>query len=88
VTSSGNAGGPKLDTTVLPFILRGVAMLGMDSVTVPIERRRLLWNRLATDLRPRALGEHVTELALETIEQGLDGILAGAARGRWVVRIA
>jgi putative YhdH/YhfP family quinone oxidoreductase len=88
VTSSGNAGGPKLDTTVLPFILRGVAMLGMDSVTVPIERRRLLWDRLATDLRPRSLGEHVTELTLDTIEEGLDGILAGAARGRWVVRLA
>ena len=88
VTSSGNAGGPKLDTTVLPFILRGVAMLGMDSVTVPIERRRLLWDRLAADLRPRALGEHVTELTLDTLEEGLDGILAGAARGRWVVRLS
>jgi acrylyl-CoA reductase (NADPH) len=88
VTCSGNAGGPKLDTTVLPFILRGVAMLGMDSVTVPIERRRLLWDRLATDLRPRAVGEHVTELTLDTLEQGLDGILAGAARGRWVVRLS
>jgi acrylyl-CoA reductase (NADPH) len=87
VTSSGNAGGPKLDTTVLPFILRGVAMLGMDSVTVPIERRRLMWDRLASDLRPRALGEHVTELTLDTMEEGLDGILAAAARGRWVVRL-
>lgn len=87
VTCSGNAGGPKLDATVLPFILRGVAMLGMDSVTVPIERRRLLWDRLGTDLRPRALGEHVTELTLDTLEDGLDGILAAAARGRWVVRI-
>ena len=87
VTCSGNAGGPKLDATVLPFILRGVAMLGMDSVTVPIERRRLLWDRLGTDLRPRALGEHVTELTLDTLEEGLDGILAAAARGRWIVRI-
>jgi hypothetical protein len=59
----------------------------MDSVTVPIERRRLLWDRLGTDLRPRALGEHVTELTLDTLEDGLDGILAAAARGRWVVRI-
>jgi acrylyl-CoA reductase (NADPH) len=88
VTSSGNAGGPKLDTTVLPFILRGVAMLGMDSVTVPIDRRQLLWDRLATDLRPRSLGANVTELTLETLEEGLDAIVAGAARGRWVVRIA
>jgi putative YhdH/YhfP family quinone oxidoreductase len=88
VTSSGNAGGPKLDTTVLPFILRGVAMLGMDSVTVPIARRQAIWDRLAADLRPRGLGERVTELTLDTLEAGLDGILAGAARGRWIVRIA
>jgi acrylyl-CoA reductase (NADPH) len=87
VASSGNAGGPKLETTVFPFILRGVALLGIDSVLVPIERRRRLWDRLATDLRPRALGQRSTELTLDTLAEGLDGILAGAARGRWVVRI-
>jgi acrylyl-CoA reductase (NADPH) len=88
VAASGNASGPKLEATVLPFILRGVAMLGMDSVLVPIERRRRIWDRLATDLRPRALGANVTELTLDSLEQGLDAIVAGAARGRWVVRIA
>ena len=87
VAASGNAGGPKLETTVFPFILRGVALLGIDSVPVPIERRRLVWDRLATDLRPRALGEHVIELSLDNLEVGLDGILAGAARGRWIVRV-
>lgn len=87
VAASGNAGGPALETTVFPFILRGVALLGMDSVNVPIARRRHIWDRLATDLRPRALGEHVREITLDTLEEGLDGILAGAARGRWVVRI-
>ena len=87
VAASGNASGPKLEATVLPFILRGVAMLGMDSVLVPIERRRQIWDRLATDLRPRSLGANVTELTLDTLEAGLDGIVAGAARGRWVVRI-
>ena len=87
VAASGNAGGPKLDTTVFPFILRGVALLGMDSVNVPIARRRHIWDRLATDLRPRALGEHVQEVTLESLDVALDGILAGAARGRWVVRV-
>jgi acrylyl-CoA reductase (NADPH) len=87
VASSGNASGPKLETTVFPFILRGVAMFGMDSVLVPIDRRRAIWARLATDLRPRALGEGVTEVTLDTLESALDGILAGAARGRWVVRV-
>ena len=87
VASSGNASGPKLDTTVLPFILRGVALLGMDSVTVPIARRRDIWDRLATDLRPRALGAHCQEVTLDTLDVALDGIVAGTARGRWVVRV-
>jgi putative YhdH/YhfP family quinone oxidoreductase len=88
VASSGNAGGPRLETTVLPFILRGVAMLGMDSAAMPIAERRALWTRLATDLRPSRLGDDgVTEVTLAAIEPALDAILAGDARGRWVVRI-
>jgi acrylyl-CoA reductase (NADPH) len=88
VAASGNAGGATLETTVFPFILRGVALLGMDSVLVPIARRRELWDRLATDLRPRELGEHVTEVGLNDLDVALDGIVAGTARGRWVVRVA
>jgi acrylyl-CoA reductase (NADPH) len=87
VASSGNASGPKLETTVFPFILRGVALLGMDSAQMPIEPRRALWRRLATDLRPRALGEGITEVDLDGLDEALDAILAGAARGRWVVRV-
>ena len=87
VAASGNAGGAKLETTVFPFILRGVALLGMDSVTVPIARRRAIWDRLATDLRPRELGAHVTEVGLDDLEPALDAIVAGSARGRWVVRV-
>ena len=87
VAASGNASGPKLDTTVFPFILRGVALIGMDSAQLPIDRRRDIWDRLATDLRPRSLGEHVTEVTLETLDEALDAILAGEARGRWVVRV-
>ena len=87
VAASGNAGGPKLDTTVFPFILRGVSLLGMDSVNVPIERRRRIWDRLATDLRPRDIGVHATEVTLDTLDSALDGIVAGEARGRWIVRV-
>jgi acrylyl-CoA reductase (NADPH) len=87
VASSGNAGGPKLETTVLPFILRGVALLGMDSVAMPIEERRALWGRIATDLRPNGLGEALTEVTLDTLEPAFDAILAAEARGRWIVRI-
>ena len=88
VAASGNAGGATLETTVFPFILRGAALLGMDSVTMPIARRRGLWDRLATDLRPREVGLHATEVTLDTLDEALDGILAGSARGRWIVRIA
>jgi len=87
VASSGNAGGAGLQTTVFPFILRGAALLGMDSVNMPIARRRELWDRLATDLRPPDLGRHCTEVTLDTLEVALDGIIAGDARGRWIVRI-
>jgi acrylyl-CoA reductase (NADPH) len=87
VASCGNASGPALVTTVFPFILRGVSLLGMDSVAMPIDERRTLWGRLATDLRPRSLGDRVTEVALEDVTDALDAILAGQARGRWVVRV-
>ena len=87
VAASGNASGAKLETTVFPFILRGVALLGMDSVSVPIARRRELWDRLATDLRPRDLGGRVTEVSLDDLDGALDAIVAGSARGRWVVRV-
>ena len=87
VASSGNTGGVALTTTVFPFILRGAALLGIDSANFPIDERRALWARLAEDLRPRALGDRVTEVDLGSLEPALDAILAGAARGRWVVRV-
>ena len=89
VASSGNAGGAVLETTVLPFILRGVALLGMDSANMEIAARRALWGRIATDLRPAGLDSDtgVTEVTLAELEPALDAILAGRARGRWVVRV-
>jgi acrylyl-CoA reductase (NADPH) len=87
VAASGNTSGAPLSTTVLPFILRGVSLIGVDSAMMPIAERRRLWERLATDLRPRGLGDAVTEVDLDGLEPALDGILAGRARGRWIVRI-
>jgi acrylyl-CoA reductase (NADPH) len=91
VASSGNASGAALTTTVLPFILRGVALLGMDSANMPIDDRRALWARIATDLRPPGLEDGrlgISEVNLGDVETALDAILAGEARGRWVVRVA
>jgi acrylyl-CoA reductase (NADPH) len=90
VASSGNAGGATLNTTVLPFILRGVALLGMDSANMPIDDRRALWGRIATELRPNGLDDGrlgVTEVGLDELEPALEAILAGSSRGRWVVRV-
>jgi len=88
VASSGNASGAELATTVFPFILRGVALLGMDSANMAIEPRRALWGRLATDLLPRGIDDGITEVDLDTLEPALDAIVAGQARGRWVVRVS
>jgi acrylyl-CoA reductase (NADPH) len=86
---SGLTGGPGLETTVLPFVLRGVAVLGVDSVETPIERRRRLWQRLADDMRPAELDESITaEVDLDGLEPVLDAILAGEVRGRTVVRVS
>ena len=88
IAASGNTGGAAFATTVFPFILRGAALLGIDSAALPIAERRSLWERLATDLRPRGLGDRVTEIGLEELPAALDGILAGQAHGRWLVRVA
>lgn len=89
VAASGNTGGPKLGTTVFPFILRGVALLGVDSVRCPIELRRDLWRRLSEDLRPKGLDTIATqEVGLEGLGPALDRVLAGGNQGRTLVRLA
>jgi putative YhdH/YhfP family quinone oxidoreductase len=88
VALSGLTGGTGLHTTVLPFILRGVSLLGVDSVGTPMDVRRRVWERLAGDLRPQGLEEQITrEVALEDVDALLDDVLAGNARGRTVVRV-
>ncbi|HET6548090.1 MAG TPA: acryloyl-CoA reductase [Solirubrobacter sp.] len=84
--ASGNAGGIKLESTVLPFILRAVRLLGIDSVQTPIDERRSTWERLAGDLRPRHL-DGAREIGLDELEPALDAILRGELQGRTVVRI-
>jgi acrylyl-CoA reductase (NADPH) len=85
VAASGLTGGGGLPTTVMPFILRGVNLLGIDSVMVPIERRRAVWARIATDLRPGALDRIGHDIGLDELDAVLSGILRGEARGRAVV---
>ena len=89
VASSGNTGGIALKTTVLPFILRGVALLGADSVNTPMELRRHVWQHLAGDMRPNGLDDSIArEVELGGLEQVLEQILEGGVRGRTVVNVA
>jgi acrylyl-CoA reductase (NADPH) len=85
VAASGNTGGAQLDTTVLPFILRGVSLLGIDSVTTPIARRREIWQRVTGDLAPRGLDAIRRVVALTDVEGALDEIARGGVQGRYVV---
>ncbi|QKT06560.1 acryloyl-CoA reductase [Gordonia sp. X0973] len=88
VAASGLTGGPQLSTTVLPFILRGVTLLGIDSVSITPEKRRAIWGRLETELRPVHLEKVITEIGLDELPDSLASIRNGASTGRTVVRIA
>ena len=85
VASIGLAGGNALETTVIPFLLRGVSLLGIDSVMCPIERRVTAWNRIARELPREGLTSMVREVALSEIIPLGQEILDGKVRGRIVV---
>ena len=87
VASCGLAGGAALNTTVLPFILRGVNLLGINSVYVSREERLEVWARLARDLPLQLLDQMTEEAPLEKIFELGEQILAGKIRGRTVIRI-
>lgn len=88
VAASGLTGGAALHTTVMPFILRGVALLGMESVLMAIGPRRQLWARLGDSLRPRHLADITTEVDIKDVVDVVDQVRAGAFTGRAVVRVA
>ncbi len=87
VAACGLAQGMDFPATVAPFILRGVALLGVNSVTAPIERRKLAWQRLATDLDLNKLDAMTEEITLGQTIAAAPEILAGKIRGRTVVNV-
>jgi acrylyl-CoA reductase (NADPH) len=87
VAACGLAGGMDLPTSVAPFILRGVCLLGIESVMCPIELRRTAWSRLAGDLDRTKLTEITQEIGLDEVIDAGAKILAGQVRGRIVVKI-
>ena len=88
IASSGLAGGTELHTTVMPFILRGVKLLGIDSAECPMERRLDAWRRLASNLKPTRLRSIANEIQIEGLPDAFVSILKGATRGRTVVNLA
>ncbi|SIQ91746.1 alcohol dehydrogenase [Aromatoleum tolulyticum] len=87
VASIGNAASFNLNTTVFPFILRGVSLLGIDSGYIGFPIRQRVWDRLATDLKPRHLAAVTRTIALDELPDAFDAYIKGAIKGRTVVRI-
>jgi len=87
IASFGNAGGIELKTTVLPFILRGVRLIGVDSGFTAMPLRRRVWDRLARDLKPRHLNDIASTITLDDLPGYFEKMLKGGIRGRAVVKI-
>jgi acrylyl-CoA reductase (NADPH) len=87
IAACGLAAGMDLPTSVAPFILRGVCLLGIDSVMCPLTPRKAAWQRLARDLDPKKLSEITHEIGLDQVVGMGAQILAGQIRGRIVVKI-
>jgi len=88
IASIGLAASMNLNTTVAPFILRGVSLLGIDSGTTPMPLRQEVWRRLAGDMRPAHLKEMTRTIPIEELPRAFEGLLKGAAKGRIVVDLA
>lgn len=87
VTACGVVGGADLPLTVFPFILRGITLAGIDSAWCPDESRLEIWNRLATDWKPKHLNAGKTVITLEDVGPAVENILKGGVVGRTVIRI-
>jgi NADPH2:quinone reductase len=88
IASCGLVGGIELHTTVMPFLLRGVSLLGIDSVACPMAERLEVWRRLATDLRPRHLDTGIARgIGLGELPGVFQGFLDGTVTGRFVVNL-
>lgn len=87
VTCCGNVAGPEFSANVFPFILRGIALLGIDSAECPMARRQLLWAKLAGEWRVGGLEAITTEIGLAELYGAIARILKGQVQGRVVVRL-
>jgi len=88
VTTCGNVASPKLATTVFPFILRGISLIGIDSVECDMELRTKLWDLLSKEWKIEAISKHVEEITLNELESKIQLILKGKLMGRTIVNLA
>lgn len=88
VASIGNAASHKLETTVFPFILRGVSLLGVDSGYLPMPARLKVWERLAKDLKPKHLARVTRTITLDQLPSAFDDFVQGRVKGRTVVQVS
>lgn len=88
VTCCGMVASPELQTSIFPFILRGVKLAGIDSVQAPMPLRQKVWQLLAADWKPENLQQIVTEINLQALPGVLETILHGNAKGRYVLKHA
>ena len=88
IASFGNAGGIEFKTTVLPFILRGVRLIGVNSGDTPMLLRRKVWGRLASDLKPQHISDIAHIIKLEDLPGYFERMLKGQIRGRAVVSMS
>ena len=88
IASIGLAASFKFNTTVMPYILRGVTLAGIDSVNAEMEIRRKVWGRLATDMKPKNLDKIVTTVAFDDLPVTFEAVMQAKMRGRSVVKIS
>jgi NADPH2:quinone reductase len=87
IASTGLTGGIEIHTTVMPFILRGVSLIGIDTALCPMDLRTEVWRRLSTDMKPQRLDAMSREIRLDGLHDAFATLLSGAARGRFVVDV-
>jgi len=87
IASTGLTGGIEVHTTVMPFILRGVSLIGIDSAMCPMDVRATVWQRLATDMKPARLDSIAHTVSFDELPHTFATLLDGRARGRYVVQI-
>ena len=87
VTTCGMVNGGELSTTVFPFILKGIQLIGIDSVEIPLEKRHPVWENLATIWKPHQLNDFTKKISLEELPEYIETIYKGKIWGRTLIEL-